>query len=71
MGIKVIMHVLCEEGRTYDGPVTVLIGISPVICQASYVHNKGTGFSCGMLHLFFTGIILHLAEFRETQPITV
>jgi len=46
------MLVLCGEGRTYDGSVTVRIGISPVIRQASYVHNNGTGFSYGMVHFF-------------------
>jgi hypothetical protein len=31
------MLVLREEGRTYDGSVSVRFGISPVVCQASYV----------------------------------
>jgi hypothetical protein len=52
MCIRVIMLVLCEEGRTYGGSVTVRIGISPVVRQTSYVHNKGIGFSCGMVHFF-------------------
>jgi hypothetical protein len=68
--IRVIMVVLCEEGRTYDGSLCLLESALSFVRPRTYT-TRAEDFLVEWSISFFTDIILLLAEFRETQPIAV